>query len=168
MSIANTATVKMVQNVINGTTPLKAAAIGDAAFPVGTILQRTDSVSPASLFGGTWERIAGRFLLGDAGGGTLGETGGEETHTLTSSEMPSHKHSITIDSGGSHSHTLGAFSDSTGTAGGKYEAWRGGSGLSTNSGGSHTHTASIGYTGSGGAHNNMPPYIKVSIWKRIA
>ncbi len=71
MSIANTATVKMVQNVINGTTPLKAAAIGDAAFPVGTILQRTDSVSPASLFGGTWERIAGRFLLGDAGGGRL-------------------------------------------------------------------------------------------------
>lgn len=71
MKIANTATVKMVQNVIDGTTPLKPSAICDVAFPVGTILQRTDNISPASLFGGTWERIAGRFLLGVAGGGRL-------------------------------------------------------------------------------------------------
>lgn len=166
MKVANMATVEMVQDIINGTTPLKPSAMREA-FPVGTILQRTDNVSPAEICGGTWTRIAGRFLLGIAGGGALGELGGEASHILTVSEMPSHKHSVTIDSGGSHSHTLAAFSDATGTAGGKYESWRGGSGLSTGSGGSHSHSGSIGYTGGGNAHNNMPPYVGVSIWKRI-
>ena len=162
MSVKNIATTEMLQSVKNALSQKIAEA-----FPVGTIIQRNDNTSPAEIYGGTWTRIEGRFLLGVAGGGTLGELGGESSHTLTTSEMPRHNHSVTIDSGGSHSHTLAAFSDATGTAGGKYEAWRGGSGLSTASGGAHTHGASIGYAGSGNAHNNMPPYVSVSIWKRI-
>ena len=41
-------------------------------YPVGAIYLSTDATSPASLFGGTWERIAeGRTLYG---AGTLGDT----------------------------------------------------------------------------------------------
>ena len=38
--------------------------LDDLVFPVGFIYQSTSSTSPASLYGGSWERIQGRFLLG--------------------------------------------------------------------------------------------------------
>jgi len=37
---------------------------------------------------------------------TLGQTVGEETHTITVNEMPSHSHTGTVDSSGSHTHTI--------------------------------------------------------------
>ena len=33
-------------------------------YPVGSIYMSVSDTSPASLFGGTWERIEGRFLMG--------------------------------------------------------------------------------------------------------
>ena len=72
--------------------------------------------SPAELFGGTWEPLdQGRVLIGAGTSHPAGETGGEETHTLTADEMPSHNH--TESSAGSHTHSG-----------------------STGSGGSHSHT----------------------------
>ena len=61
-------------------------------YPVGAIYQSTGSTSPASLFGGDWERIQGRFLLGTSSSYSVTATGGEERHTLTISEMPRHNH----------------------------------------------------------------------------
>lgn len=51
------------------------------SWPVGSYYMANNSTSPATLFGGTWERIEGRFLYGCAASGTVGATG---THTTGS------------------------------------------------------------------------------------
>ena len=43
--------------LIGGDDPL------NSLHPVGSIFISTENTSPASLFGGTWESIGGRFLL---------------------------------------------------------------------------------------------------------
>lgn len=53
----------------------------DETYPVGSVVIRYDSTSPATLYGGTWQRIEGRMLYGCASSGTIGATG---THTTGS------------------------------------------------------------------------------------
>lgn len=138
-------------------------------FPVGSIYMSVNSTNPSTYFGGTWVEIQGRFLLGRSASYAAGSQGGEASHTLTSNEMPSHNHSMA--SGGAHTHYLD-YRD-------KFRIDASGRGLNgygktgnrndtsmTNSAGSHTHT--INATGGGAAHNNMPPYLAVYIWKRTA
>ena len=60
----------------------------DLVYPIGSIYMNTNNVNPQSIFGGIWQKIEGRFLLGSSGGYTLGSLGGEATHTLTVNEMP--------------------------------------------------------------------------------
>lgn len=66
----NIATTKMIRNIIEGVTPLRSKALS-TAYPIGRVYISADDVSPAALFGGTWEKIVGKFLLGAGGGGTL-------------------------------------------------------------------------------------------------
>ena len=61
-----------------------------ATYPVGAIYISTISTSPASLFGGTWEQLKDRFLLGAGDTYAAGATGGEAAHALTVNEMPPH------------------------------------------------------------------------------
>ena len=72
-----------------------AAAIVLKAYPVGAIYISYYSTSPASLFGGTWLAITGRFPYFNAGT----DTGGSNTHTLTEAEMPAHKHRLGLEYG---------------------------------------------------------------------
>ena len=51
-----------------------------------------DPTSPAELFGGTWERIEDRFIMGASDTYPAGSTGGSATHTQTADEMPEHSH----------------------------------------------------------------------------
>lgn len=54
----------------------------DLIYPVGAIYQSANDVDPGLLFGGTWERIKGRFLLAaDDETFPLGETGGSQSNT---------------------------------------------------------------------------------------
>lgn len=108
-----------------------------------------NSTSPATLFGGTWEQIKDTFLLG-SGSYTLGATGGEATHTLTPDELPAHNHSLRVSWNNSTGYGQ-AFTESTSTH------------MTVDVDGTMT-----GYTGSNQAHNNMPPYLVVNIWKRTA
>lgn len=99
-----------------------------------------------------------RFPLGITTASELGSLGGENTHTLTVAEMPVHSHSI-IDGG--HVHTaVGGVSymlttGATNTAAGANQFGLTSSALST---ASATTGISVQNQGSGGAHNNMPPF----------
>lgn len=77
-------------------------SIADFIYPVGSIYMSVNSTSPAVLFGGTWARISGQFLLGAGSGYNAGDAGGNPNglHTLQIEEMPAHNHAVTVNSGG--------------------------------------------------------------------
>ncbi|KPM47419.1 tail fiber protein [Jiulongibacter sediminis] len=138
----------------------------EPAIPIGTIQMWPTSSAPsgwllcngssfssgtypdlASVLGGsTLPDFTGRFPLGSGNSGengstnhSLGSDGGEETHTLTINEMPSHNHGITY-SGKSKSGSGGEVSD-----------------LENNA-----STVNTTNTGGGNAHNNMPPFYTIN------
>lgn len=123
----------------------------NAVYPIGSYYFSDNSTSPASLFGGAWEPIQGKFLLGADSTYTAGSTGGEAEHTLTINEMPSHKHSLWYRTSIITNGSSGTWYFDIGTAGTEY-----------------TNSPSLGNTGGDQAHNNMPPYKAVYIWHRIA
>ncbi len=127
------------------------SAMLDKAYPVGSIYMSVNSINPKTLFGGTWVQIKDRFLLAAGTTYKAGATGGEATHTLTESEMPSHKHAVYFPNDAAADHSApGNYPD--GPSDSTYYAV-----------GSYTSSA-----GGGGAHNNMPPYLAVYVWKRTA
>ena len=147
------------------------------SYPVGSIYVSVNSASPATLFGGTWQRITGRFLLAATDGGTsgasqaAGRTGGEATHALTPAETALKNHSHTMN----HSHSLnnnrGAGWDSSGGDGDRltYGNVKSGRTMSEFASVSEYKGSTSGLTEANGtAHNNMPPYLSVYVWKRTA
>ena len=105
-----------------------------------------NDTDPALLFGGTWERIEGRFLLAASEEYPADSIGGEAAHTLTVAEMPSH----------SHAYTVTTISKIAGGGTNNYNV-------------RSTESASVtGVAGSSVAHNNMPPYLVVYMWRRTA
>lgn len=114
-----------------------------SAVPSGTILiwsGATNQIpSGYTLCDGTkgTPDLRGRFVLGSSSSYAVGAKGGEATHTLTYSEMPSHSHSLTV----------ATFNSLSGYP------------LCPNSpAGENLKTYSTASAGSGAAHNNMPPY----------
>lgn len=70
-----------------------------------------NSTNPSNLFGGTWtEWGKGKVPVGvdtsDTNFSTVEKTGGEKTHTLTTSELPSHTHTYNKPAANTGSHTL--------------------------------------------------------------
>ncbi len=73
-----------------------AAACKDMTHPVGCVYLAVGGKDPATLFGGKWQKIIGRYIRasGALNGVTYaaGNEGGEVTHTLTTDELPAHSH----------------------------------------------------------------------------
>ena len=144
----------------------------DFIYPVGSIYISVNSVSPSNLLGGTWERIQDRFLLASGDTYKAGETGGEATHKLTIDEMPSHTHTQqSCTDPGDHTHDISIWYDGSSGSAKTVEGWsvKAHEQYHTTSGaGGHTHTITLNNTGGNVAHNNMPPYLAVYMWKRTA
>ena len=140
-------------------------------YPVGSIYMSTNATSPATLFGGKWERIQDRFLLAAGSTYAAGGMDGEATHTLTVDELPDHRHAFTTDSAGSHNHRAGYKRKDAygkGTFDGQHWSNYNAGEVRTTSEGAHTHTGTTNGAGGTQPHNNMPPYLTVYMWKRTA
>lgn len=155
----------------------------ETIYPIGSIYMSTNTTSPATFLGGTWEQIKDRFLLCSGSTYSNGATGGSATHlhstaehTLTVSEMPKHKHTVTSRmhddgtdngsifnianwgnpaSGGSH-YILSIQTVAASLSSGSYVG-------ATNTGGDGSHSH-----GNTSSSSNLPPYIAVTVWKRTA
>lgn len=157
-----TGPLKLTKNVHYGTTEpsnpttgqmfLKEVNVAQLVYPVGAIYMSTVATNPKTLFGfGTWEQIKDTFLLAAGSTYNAGSTGGEAAVTLATKQIPSHNHAIFYPNAG---------------AGNDYAPIG-----YPNVGSKSTYWAVGSYTGDvggGEAHNNMPPYLAIYVWKRTA
>lgn len=160
-----TGVVNIFNAPINAATAASVAAIEKRVndywktiYPVGAVYISINAQSPSEIFGGMWEQLKDRFLLGAGDDYPAGSIGGEAAHALTRNENGNHNHAIAYSStgepitGGNDKFNINepvvtvlTKSDENGAY---YHAWSKPSGL-------------------GSPHNNMPPYISVYIWKRV-
>ena len=134
----------------------------DFLHPVGSYYWSDNATSPATLFGGTWVKVEGRFLLGSGGVYSVGDTGGEAEHTLTVEEMPSHRHPFAGSGDFSNYEGRNSSINKQGSA------YSGEPGLYNGADYSSRGYIAMQHTGGGAAHNNMPPYYTTNIWRRTA
>ena len=129
-----------IKNKLNGM-----GGIVDLIYPIGSIYMSVSSTSPSVLFGGTWEKIEGKFIMSSSSSYSAGTTGGSNdavvvshTHMASTSSNGDHTHEGTSDTDGVHTHRI--------------------------SGGSHSHTAS---TRSAGSHTrHLPEWLLVHYHER--
>lgn len=144
---------------VEGTTSLNNIEISDKTnilemiYPIGAVYISTVFANPQDLFGfGEWEFLPDRFLLGAGDTFLIGTTGGEINHTLTLNEIPNHAHSFSVNI---------QHGDGETTSGESLT-----SGLQVS--GRRRYYDVTDYRGGSEAHNNMPPYLVVYMWKRIS
>lgn len=171
-----------IENAVNTINNFDISQLRDFFYPIGSIYTSTQSISPATLFGGTWVQIKDTFLLTAGDTYSAGATGGAATHThtsaahthttsghaLTVNEMPSHTHHYQINI----QHSDGATTTGESLKSGlqvngrrRYTDYTNASG----GGASHSH----GDTGSTtpeatGSSSSLPPYRVVYAWERIS
>lgn len=142
----------------------------DLIYPVGAIYISTSATNPGVLFGGKWEAISqGRCLIGagspEANTMTtfgdlrnsdyvfyVNQKGGAYAHLLQTTEIPAHKHQIKTNNDDWNNSSGGG---NFGTTHDGANGWANNNWYTENAGG-------------GVAHNNMPPFLVVYMWRRVS
>ena len=152
------------------------ASILDMFYPVGSYYETSDGTfDPNIAWGGTWSlETAGQVHVSAGTGYTLGDTGGEKTHTLTTVEMPAHGHNAkTWVSAGTlgaakyytnYGRTLSNAPNGNQLANGTWKS----SSFNCAQSGQGDNTGITDMQGGGSAHNNMQPYRVAICWHRTA
>lgn len=134
----------------------------DTVYPIGSVYISVNSTSPASLFGGTWEKISGKFLLGISDNNELGDTGGNATHNHNAGTLNA-KIGFQSDDSGESLRMKYATSQNFNSP--EYITYTLGT-IKHNEGFWASNRTEV--DGATDSANNLPPYIKVAIWKRTA
>ena len=125
----------------------------DFFYPVGTIYTTEDKdFNPSTRWGGTWELIKDRMIIGAGNSYAVKSTGGEATHTLTGKEIPPHNHTSPVRIQWYNEERNGVIFTGWGASNAQVDY----------------QTQYTGYAGEGHAHNNLPPYYSAYIWRRTA
>lgn len=140
-------------------------------YPVGTIVESVNSdFDPNEAWGGSWERITDRVLVGAGNSYSLGATGGSNTI--------SHSHGTNSSRNGNLSAAIGSTNSNAGGLG-----FKAANELNVGLAGTATYTVYGGSWGSGGSFNHWTqvwgttsstsvdvrqPYLAVNMWKRVA
>jgi microcystin-dependent protein len=115
-------------------------------------LATTDPYLFAILGSTTLPDFRDRFVLVSGSSFARGAAGGEVNHTLTAGEMPVHTHTVN-ETPHAHTYAKPTYTNTLGPTS---------SGAGAESGSGTTSSVATGISlqnaGSGGAHNNMPPY----------
>lgn len=134
----------------------------DAVYPVGSIYMSVNNTNPGVLFGGTWSQIQDTFLLAAGTNYAAGSTGGAATVTLQESELPSISGQFNIKGASNGTNLITA-------ASGKFSRTDASNVASVTHNSSTQAASTVKFSfGSGGAHENMPPYLAVYVWQRTA
>lgn len=120
----------------------------NALYPVGSMFISAESTSPASIFGGEWEQIGGRFLIGADATYSAGSTGGSNEVTINRTNMPTNTYAGTVL-----------------TEGGSY--WTIERKLTTQNKDDFVIMSVNDIGPSEEPMNNIPPYLSVYMWKRV-
>lgn len=126
----------------------------DRVYPVGSIYMTLDETfSPGEVFGGTWERLMDRFLLGASDTYGVRTTGGSADAVVVK-----HSHTIT---------KLLAAADAIVSGGSTLQKGYGDKAMS-NTIPDAVKNYALSEEGEDGKGKNMPPYLAVYMWKRTA
>ena len=139
------------------------AAVVERDHPVGSLYISNDPTSPASFIGGTWEQIKDRFILAAGDTYAAGSTGGSPTHTHDVSGNAGigiKQNTTAYDTAGaklSEEFPIGLFSHTH-----EYDS------LFDSSNAFYSSIQCVKTKGSANEQSNIPPYVAVYVWKRIA
>lgn len=116
----------------------------DLVYPVNSLYLTVGSENPATVLGGSWSKLTGGVLAcaGTAGHAAAGAVGGSKK--ISVGQMPSHAHNV------------------------EWPKWTGTDGSPGNGFAYTGNTIIVASASVGGnaAHNNMPPWLAVYVWKR--
>jgi len=137
-------------------------------YPIGAVYITVNNNNPGSFLGiGTWQKTSqGRFLVGQGNRGQAGDptfnsgngSRGEYSHTLTTQEMPKHRHGFTGANGNVDRQSPSPFELTKDDP------------EQTHNPGSSYNTGSRGILDAGGSqpHNNVPPEYGIYVWERVS